>query len=75
VTTFFPRSISRAVPVLHRNGVRTGGEQREGKTNPEIPLILGLSVRTSHHHLENIYAKLGVETRTAAAARALEADP
>jgi DNA-binding CsgD family transcriptional regulator len=44
----------------------------QGKTNPEIAQILGLARRTIHHHLENIYAKLGVETRTAAAIRALE---
>jgi DNA-binding CsgD family transcriptional regulator len=44
----------------------------QGKTNPEIAQILGLARRTVHHHLENIYAKLGVETRTAAAIRALE---
>lgn len=44
----------------------------EGKTNPEIATILGLSPRTVHHHLENIYRKLGVETRTAAAKMARE---
>jgi DNA-binding CsgD family transcriptional regulator len=44
----------------------------EGKTNPEIATILGLSRRTVHHHLENIYRKLGVETRTAAAKMARE---
>jgi DNA-binding CsgD family transcriptional regulator len=43
-----------------------------GKTNPEIGMILGLSSRTVHKHLEHIFAKLGVETRTAAAARAWE---
>jgi DNA-binding CsgD family transcriptional regulator len=40
---------------------------REGKRDQEIGLILGVSPRTVHHHLENIYRKLGVETRTAAA--------
>jgi DNA-binding CsgD family transcriptional regulator len=44
----------------------------EGKTNPEIATILGLSPRTVHHHLEKIYWKLGVETRTAAAKMARE---
>lgn len=42
-----------------------------GKTNPEIASILGVARRTVHHHLENIYRKLGVETRTAAAAALL----
>jgi len=45
----------------------------QGKTSPEIAQILGLARRTVHHHLEHIYEKLGVDNRTAAAARALEA--
>jgi len=40
---------------------------REGKRDPEIGLLLSISSRTVHHHLENVYRKLGVETRTAAA--------
>jgi DNA-binding CsgD family transcriptional regulator len=44
-----------------------------GKTDPEIATILRLSVRTVHQHLEHIYEKLGVSTRTAAAAAALQA--
>ena len=40
----------------------------KGKTNRDIAQILGLSPRTVDKHLEQIYAKLGVETRTAAAA-------
>jgi DNA-binding CsgD family transcriptional regulator len=43
----------------------------EGKTNPEIAEILGLSPRTVGNHLARIYARLGVETRTAAARVAL----
>lgn len=43
-----------------------------GKTNIEIGTILGLSPRTVQKHLEHIYQKLGVETRTAAAAKAHE---
>ncbi len=45
----------------------------QGKTNPEIGIILGISRRTVHKHLEHIYLKLGVENRTAAAAVATEA--
>jgi DNA-binding CsgD family transcriptional regulator len=37
-----------------------------------IASILGASPRTVSKHLENVFRKLGVETRTAAAARALE---
>jgi DNA-binding CsgD family transcriptional regulator len=40
----------------------------EGKTNPEIALILDTRPKTVSKHLERIYRKLGVETRTAAAA-------
>jgi DNA-binding CsgD family transcriptional regulator len=41
-----------------------------GKTNRDIAAILGARPRTIEKHLERIYEKLGVETRTAAAARA-----
>ena len=44
-----------------------------GKTNPEIGIILGISSRTVSKHIEHILQRLGVETRTAAAASALEA--
>lgn len=44
----------------------------KGKTNGEIGLILGTSPRTVNKHLEKIYKKLGVENRTAAAARAIQ---
>jgi DNA-binding NarL/FixJ family response regulator len=45
----------------------------KGKTNRDIAQILGLSPRTVDTHLEQIYAKLGVENRTAAAAIATNA--
>lgn len=44
----------------------------EGKTNQEIGIILGISWRTVRLHCERIFQKLGVETRTAAAVRAME---
>lgn len=40
----------------------------KGKTNQEIAIFLNISRRTVEKHLENIFMKLGVETRTAAAA-------
>jgi len=40
----------------------------KGKTNKDIGDILGSSSRTVNKHLEHIFYKLGVETRTAAAA-------
>ncbi|MDO9051254.1 MAG: response regulator [Methylotenera sp.] len=42
----------------------------KGKTSRDIGDILGTSPRTVNKHLEHIYIKLGVETRTAAAALA-----
>ncbi len=42
-----------------------------GKSNKEIAEILGLSVRTVNKHLEQVFPKLGVENRTAAAGIAI----
>lgn len=41
-----------------------------GKTDRDIGAILEISPRTVHKHLQHVYEKLGVETRTAAAMRA-----
>ncbi|MFT4191737.1 MAG: response regulator transcription factor [Comamonas sp.] len=43
----------------------------KGKTNRDIGDILGCSTATVKKHLEHVYAKLGVETRTAAAGLAM----
>jgi DNA-binding CsgD family transcriptional regulator len=43
----------------------------EGKTNPEIAIILDASPGTVKKHAANLYAKLGVPTRTSAARCAL----
>jgi len=43
----------------------------KGKTNRDIGDILGTSPRTITKHLEHVFQKLGVETRTAAAALAM----
>ncbi len=44
----------------------------EGKGNSEISILCDISIRTVHKHVEHIYVKLGVETRTAAMLRANE---
>ncbi|HVT74135.1 MAG TPA: response regulator transcription factor [Lacunisphaera sp.] len=44
----------------------------QGKTNPEIAIILAIKLTTVKKHLESIFAKLGVENRTAAVTLALE---
>ena len=43
-----------------------------GKTNEEIAIILGVSFFTVKTHVKHIFARLGVETRTAAAAYLFE---
>ncbi len=43
----------------------------QGKTNRDIGDILGTRPKTITKHLEHVFEKLGVETRTAAAARVL----
>ena len=43
----------------------------KGKTNRDIGDILGTSPRTVNKHLEHVFVKLGVETRTSAAAVAM----
>ena len=45
----------------------------QGKTNPDIATILGITESTVKKHVQEIFEKLGVETRGAATVRALEA--
>ena len=47
----------------------------KGKTNRDVGDILGASPRTVTKHMEHILPKLGVETRTAAAALVLARVP
>ncbi len=44
----------------------------QGKSSPEIGIILGAALNTVKKHIQNVFQKLGVENRTAAAVRALE---
>jgi DNA-binding CsgD family transcriptional regulator len=44
----------------------------QGKSNPEVGLILGISDRTVQKHLERIYIRLGLENRHAAITLAME---
>ncbi len=44
----------------------------QGKSNPDIGVILGISQHTVRKHPENIFRKLGVENRTAAVREARE---
>jgi DNA-binding CsgD family transcriptional regulator len=44
----------------------------QGKTNSDIATILGITENTVKKHVQEIFEKLGVETRGAATVRALE---
>lgn len=66
--TIEPRSLESLG--LSRREAEVLGWIAEGKTSAVIGKILGVSTRTVQHHLDRIYRKLGVESRTAAAARA-----
>jgi DNA-binding NarL/FixJ family response regulator len=44
----------------------------QGKTNSDIATILGITVSTVKKHVQEMFEKLGVETRGAATVRALE---
>ena len=44
----------------------------EGKTNDQIAIILGISPRTVHKHVENIFEQVGVGSRVALTVRLLE---
>lgn len=44
----------------------------QGKTDDVIAALLNISLRTVHKHVQNIYTKLGVETRVAAIMKTLD---
>jgi len=69
------QALARAFPALTAREAEVLYWVAQGKTNRDIAAILELSPRTVHKHLEHVFAKLGVETRTAAAALALAPGP
>ena len=66
-----PAAFSRDLGLTAREGEVLSWLSK-GKSNRDIAQILGLSPRTVDKHLEQVYAKLGVENRTAAAAIAVK---
>jgi DNA-binding CsgD family transcriptional regulator len=62
-----PLAGSPAQPGLSRREREVLHWVAQGKTNAEIATILGVSPGTVKRHLENLYPKLGVENRHAAA--------
>jgi DNA-binding NarL/FixJ family response regulator len=76
-TPEFKPDFSSADPLVHRLGLTPRVSEvllwvAQGKTNPEIASILGISESTVKKHMMEIMATLGVETRTAASLQALE---
>ncbi|MEC9359502.1 MAG: response regulator [Pseudomonadota bacterium] len=63
------RRLREALPLTQREAEALLWVSR-GKANREISEILGISPRTVNKHLEQVFIKLGVEKRAAAAARA-----
>ena len=61
-----PGGLRREVEVLALIG--------EGCSNPQIAERLYISRRTAEHHVQNVYAKIGVSTRPGAALFALQHD-
>jgi len=66
-------SPSRALEAmgLSRREAEVLSQVARGLTNEAVGSLLGISRRTVQKHLERVFDKLGVETRTAAVARAL----
>ena len=64
-----PNSIAALQRYLTNRQIEVLSWLAYGKTNSEIASILGLKTRTIGKYLERIFPKLGVENRTAAAAR------
>ena len=62
-----PGACSTRNPGLTRRETEILAWISEGKTNPEIAVLLGLSPRTIGKHCQNLFAKLGVESRLSAA--------
>jgi DNA-binding CsgD family transcriptional regulator len=67
----FPTESLTALGLTRREAEVLGWVIR-GKTNDAIGTVLQMSRHTVANHLQHIYEKLGVATRTAAATRALE---
>jgi len=76
-TNEFKPDFSSAQPLVEQLGLTPRVAEvllwvAQGKTNPEIGSILGISESTVKKHMIEVLENLGVETRTAASLRALE---
>jgi DNA-binding NarL/FixJ family response regulator len=72
----FKPDFSSSEPLLALGLTRRAAEAllwlAQGKTNSDIAVILGITESTVKKYVQEMFAKLGVETRGAAAVRALE---
>lgn len=72
----FKPDFSSAVPLVKLGLTPRAAEAllwlAQGKTNSDIAIILGISESTVKKHVQEIFEKLGVETRSAATLCALE---
>jgi DNA-binding NarL/FixJ family response regulator len=66
--------LGAAAPVRSTSDLLSGREVQvltlvaEGRTNRDVARVLSISEKTVERHVSNIFGKLGVESRTAAAA-------
>ncbi|MCB1094704.1 MAG: response regulator transcription factor [Verrucomicrobiae bacterium] len=73
----FNPDFSSHEPLIHALGVTPREAEvllwvAQGKSNGDVALILGMSEKTVKQHMSNIFTKLGLENRNAAAMRAVE---
>jgi DNA-binding NarL/FixJ family response regulator len=57
---------------LTEREVESCASWREGRPIAEIGQLLGISSRTAEHHVQNLYVKIGVSTKAAAAIFAMK---
>jgi len=69
-----PKSSSRPPAGLTEREIDVLVHLARGLTNKETAVALGIAARTVQHHIEHIYAKIGVSTRAAAALFAVRND-
>lgn len=67
-----PEILEASLPVTRRES-QVLFWMAQGKSDGEIAIICGISRHTAQKHAQNIYIKLGVESRAAAMMRALQA--
>lgn len=64
VATFDEEAAMDGLARLSPGEVRVVQLVVSGHSNPEVAELLGLSLQTVKFHLTNVYAKLGIKTRT-----------